>query len=71
MCLHPPLNTHLHWVNSWIESHQPGCNSGCEKMKKVFSGPTQYGARLQTAYLCLHLKLKDLWCCIHKCIACK
>ena len=28
MCLDPTLNTHLHCANSWVESHQPGCNSG-------------------------------------------
>ena len=55
-----------------VESHQPGCNSGCDQNeRKVFSGPTQYGARLQTTYLCLELKLKDLWGYIYHGIACK
>ena len=26
----PNLNTHLHWMKIWVESHQPGCNSGCD-----------------------------------------
>ena len=68
----PNLNTHLHWVKTWVESHQPGCNSGCDQNeRKVFSGSTQYGARLQTTYLCLDLKLEDLWGYIYNGITCE
>ena len=36
MCLDLTLNTHLHCANSWVESHQPGCNSGCDRNENYF-----------------------------------
>ena len=37
----PNLNTHLHWMKIWVESHQPGCNSwsGPNETKNVGTRP--------------------------------
>ena len=48
-----------------------GATLGAIEMKIIFSGPTQYGARLQTTYLCLDLKLEDLWGYIYNGIICE
>ena len=48
-----------------------GATLGVNEMKIIFSGPTQYGARLQTTSLCINLKLEDLLGYIYNGITCE
>ena len=59
----PNVNTHLHWMKIWVESHQPGCNSGSDpnetKMSALaqtlssFIKPKYEIQRLMVYYLCI------------------
>ena len=47
----PNLNTHLHWMKIWVESHQPGCNSGCDPNETKMLGPTSDLAQTPSIFI--------------------